>query len=178
MKAIYALLALAIVCTQATAQDFCKLVKKDVQNGNTFDFTSPFNPEEIPALRVSRSYVTGVEEPTDNFYIIFYMLGDLESVYTTGAGGEQIEKEEKKLVVEFDDKTTYVDEDIQINHDLTTDKLSAVRYVYLNMTDKNLGDFTTKKIAKFSLAGFQQVVPADSANAMMHYVECIRAAKK
>jgi len=178
MKTIYALMGLMIACTQANAQDFCKLVKKDVQNGNTFDFTSPYNQEEIPALRVSRSYTTGVDEPTDNFYIIFYALGDLESVYTTSAGGEQVEKEEKKLVVEFDDKTTIVDEDIQINHDLTTDKLSAVRYVYLNMTDKNLPVFTGKKITKFSLAGHEQTVPSDSANAMMHYVQCIQAEKK
>jgi hypothetical protein len=177
MKAIYLLLVLA--CAQAaSAQDYCKLIKKEVSDDkSTFDFSSPFDPAEIPALRVTRSYNNNPDYPSDNFFIIFYTVGNLESIYEKSATGEQLEKQEKRLVVEFDDKTTFIDDSIKIIHDRTVDMLEAIRYIYLPVTDNNLKDFTTKKIAKFSLAGFEQTVPADSANAIMHYVQCIKAVK-
>ena len=177
MKAIYLLLIFAFI-QSASAQDFCKLIKKEVSDDkSTFDFTSPYNPGEIPAVRVTRSYTNNPDFPSDNFYLIFYIVGNLEGIYEKTASGEQIEKEEKKLVVEFDDKTKVVDDSIKIIHDRTVDMLEAIRYVYCPMTDNNLKDFTTKKIVKFSLAGYEQTVPADSANAMMHYVQCIKAVK-
>ncbi len=175
MKTICILLFLAFAQT-ASAQDFCKLVKKEVQD-NVFDFSSPYDPADIPALRVTRSYTTSADYPSDNFYIIFFLVGDLESVYEKTASGEQIEKTEKKLVVEFDDKSKFVDDSIRIIHDRTVDMLQSTRYIYLPITDANIKDFTTKKIAKFSLAGYEQTVPADSANAVMHYVQCIKAVK-
>ena len=177
MKAIYLLLALAFVQT-ANAQDFCKLIKKEVSEDNTvFDFTSPFDPSEVPAVRVARSYNTNPDYPSDNFHLIFYIIGDLESIYAKTAGGEQIEKEEKTLIVEFDDKTKIVDDSIKIDHDHTDDKTQTVRYAYYPITDERLKDFTTRRITKFSLAGYEQTVPADSANAIMHYVQCMKAAK-
>ena len=175
MRAIFAILMVAFVQT-VTAQDFCKQVKKEVQD-NVFDFSSPYDPTDIPAVRVTRSYNTNPDFPSDNFYLIFYIVGDLEGIYEKTASGEQAEKQEKKLVVQFDDGSKVVDDSIRIIHDRTVDMLQAIRYVYLPVADNNLKDFTSKKIAKFSLAGFEQTVPADSANAVMHYVQCIKAVK-
>ena len=177
MKVIYLLLALAFVQT-ANAQDFCKLIKKEVSDDKlTFDFSSPYDPSEVPAVRVARSYITNPDFPSDNFYLIFQMNGELESIYAKTATGEQVEKEEKTVIVEFEDKTKIVDDSIKIDHDRTVDKLDAIRYVYFPITEERLKDFTTKKIAKFSLAGYSQIVPADSANAVMHYVQCMKAVK-
>jgi len=162
----------------AGAQDFCSLIKKEISSDKTvFDFTSPFDPSEVPAVRVSRSYNTNPDYPSDNFFLILQIVGDLESIYAKTASGEQIEKEEKTLIIEFDDKSKIVDDSFKISHDRTDDKLQAIRYVYYPVSDEKIKELTTKKIAKFSLAGYEQTVPADSANAVMHYIQCIKAAK-
>jgi len=177
MKIIYLILMLALVHT-ASAQDFCKLIKKEAsEDKTTFDLASPFDPTDVPPLRVMRNYNTNPEYLSDNFYLIFYMTGDLEGIYVKTANGEQEEKEEKKLVIQFEDNTKILDDSIKVIHDRTDDKIQAVRYVYYPMTDKNLTEFTTKKITKFSLAGFEQTIVPDSANAVMHYIQCIKAAK-
>lgn len=177
MKAIYLLLLLACV-QSANGQDYCKLVKKEISGDKkTFNYESPYDPQYKPALRVTRSYNNDPDDPYDNFFIVFRVEGQLESIYNTAADGGQTEKTEKKLEVVFEDKTTFVDDTIQISHDVSDDKTQAVRYIDYPLTAANLKDFTTKKIVKFSLAGNEQLVAADSANSIMHYVQCMKAVK-
>lgn len=177
MRTFFFLLLLQLSYS-AGAQDYCNLIKKEVSDDKTtFDFSTPYNPEELPAVRAARSYNNNADYPSDNFYIVFYLTGDLDNIYEKNAEGEQVEKSEKKIVVNFDDSTKYVDDSMVIIHDRTVDMLQSVRYVYLPITDNNLKDFSTKKIMRFSLAGYEQTVPADSSNAMMHYIQCLKAVK-
>ncbi len=175
---IILLLLLSLVATTVDAQDYCKRLKKEDMGDKTmFDYSSPFNPQKIPAVRVKRSYSTDPDNPSDNFVIIFQIVGDLDNIYIKTPEGGQTEKDEKKLVVEFDDKSKIVEESIQVSHDVTDDKMQSIRNVYYPLEETNLKDFTTKKITKFSLAGYEQSVPADSATAIQQYVICMKALK-
>jgi hypothetical protein len=64
-----------------------------------------------------------------------------------------------------------------VSHDFTNDRIQAIRYVYYPISEASVKSFSSKKIAKFSLAGYDQPVAADSANAIMHYVQCMKAVK-
>jgi hypothetical protein len=177
MKTIYLLLLFACANT-AYGQDFCKLLKKEVsEDKKTFDYSSPFDPNEKPVVRVTRSYNNDPEYAYDNFYIVFRVEGALESVFNKTADGGQTEKREKAIVVEFEDKSKVTDDTIQINHDVSDDKLQAVRFLDYPLSEDNLKNFLTKKIVKFSLAGNEQAVTADSANAIMHYIQCMKTVK-
>ena len=164
------LLVAACLGFQSTrAQDFCKLIKKEVSPDKTsFDFLSPYDQNEDYVLRATRSYSTNAEEPYDNFYLIFQTLGELSQVYITAPNGDNVEKEEKGLVVEFDDKSKYSDDTVRIVHDLSIDRTKATRYVFYPLSAANVGDFSKKKIVKYTLAGSEHAVQPDSANAVMH----------
>jgi hypothetical protein len=100
----------------------------------------------------------------------------LETIYKKTDSG-QIEREVTRIVVEFEDKTKIIDDTIMVSHDFTTDRINAIRYVYFPLNETTSKDFSTKKIVKFSLAGYEQKVAADSANAIMHYVQCMKNVK-
>lgn len=171
------LLLLAICFQTAYGQDFCSLIIKDVSPDRTiYDYSSPFDPSEPPTVRVTRSFGTNPDYATDNFFLIFQATCNLESIYKTTDTG-QIEKDEQKLVVEFDDHSKFVDDTIKITHDFNAARDSAIRYTYYSLTESSVKDFSSKKIAKFSLAGYEQIVAADSANAIQHYVQCMKALK-
>lgn len=175
---IISLLLLLVLYQGAHAQDFCNLLKKEVSPDHTiYDYSSPFDPNEPPAVRVSSSYGTNPDYATDNFFVIFQMTNPLESIYKKTDTGE-IEKEEVKLVVEFEDKSKYIDDTIKITHDFTNDRMNAIRTVFYSLNEKSIKEFAAKKITKFSLAGYEQAVPADSANAIQHYVQCLKDVKK
>ena len=176
MRIIFVLLIVALTPV-AKGQDFCSLINKDVSPGKTiFDYTSPYDPSNPPTVRVARSFGTDPDFATDNFFVIFQIAGDLETIYQKTDTGE-IEKDEHKLVVIFDDNSKIVADTIKVSHDFTDDRTQAIRYVYYPLTEPTIKDFSTKKIAKFSLAGYEQTVAADSANAIEHYVQCMKALK-
>lgn len=178
MKIIYVISIFAFLQT-AKAQDFCKRIKTEAAADKiSFEYTSPFDPEDKNVSHVTRSYSKDPENGYDNFYIMFQMIGELDSVYKTTETGGLKEKEEKSLIIEFQDNTKMVDGDIKINHDFTDDKTQATRFVYYPLTETNLKDFTSKKILKFSLAGNEQVMQPDSANSIMHYIQCMNNIKK
>jgi len=160
------------------SQDYCKRIKTEISDDKTlFDYSSPFDPQNIPPVRVIRKYSTDPDAGFDNFSIIFQIPGNLDDIYTKSADGAQVEKEEKSLVVEFDDKTKLTDDAIAVSHDVTDDHMQSLRVVYYPLTDANIKDLTSKKIARFTLAGVAQVIPADSAVAIQHYIQCIKAMK-
>ena len=162
----------------ANGQDYCKRIKKeDLPDKTMFEYTSPFKPEHVPAVRVQRSYTTDPDNPLDNFVMIFQIIGGLDDIYNKTPEGGQTEKDEKKLVIEFEDKSRLVDETITVSHDVTDDKMQSIRYAYYPLDETNLKDLTSKKIAKFSLAGYEQTVPVDSATALVQYVQCLKALK-
>jgi hypothetical protein len=178
MKIIYLLVMFAFL-QPAKAQDFCKLIKIEAfPDRISFEYNSPYDPDDKTAMHVTRSYSKDPENTYDNFYIMFQMIGELDDVFVKTATGGQNEKEEKTLIVEFSDKSKIVDDTIRVNHDFTDDRTQATRYVYYPITEGNVKDFTSKKIEKFKLAGYEQVVHPDSANAMMHYIQCLKAIKK
>jgi hypothetical protein len=177
MKIFFAIFMLAF-STNMHAQDFCKQIKKDVSEDKVvYDYASPFDPVDPPPVRATRSYSTIAEFGYDNFIAIFQTPCPLDSVYNKGDDGSQVEKEEYKLVVVFDDGAKFTDDAIKITHDFTEDRSQALRVVYLTFTPENMKDFLSKKIARFSLAGHEQNIPADVANAFMHYVACLKSVK-
>ena len=177
MKIIHLLLALTLV-PSVYGQDYCKRIQKEVaQDKKTFEFASPFNPNEKPALKVFRNFNTDPEFAYDNFFIVFRLEIPLDSIYKVTADGSQTEKDEKSLVVEFDDHSKIIDDTIHINHDVSDDHTLAVRYLDYPITNVTEKDFSTKKIIRFSLAGTYQPVITDSANSIMHYVQCMKDLK-
>ncbi len=177
MKLVYILLMFTFLQT-AKGQDYCKLIKKEVfDDKKTFEYTSPYDVKDKPSLRVTRNFNADPEFGFDNFFLNFRIEGSIDSIYQKNADGGQTEKEDKAITVEFEDKSRIVDEAIRINHDMSDDRTLAVWYLDFPLTEKNLKDFTSKKIVKFSLAGNNQMVAADSANSIQHYIQCIKEIK-
>ena len=162
----------------AFAQDICSKIKKDISADKTnVEINSPYDEANQPLIRISRSYSTNEENPFDNFYVIIRANCDLDSIYTKDANGGQGEKEEKKVVIEFEDHSKLTDEELKVNHDLSDDHLSAARYAYYVVTDRNVKDLTTKKIIKVTLAGSSVAVTPEMGNEVMQYIKCMKAAK-
>jgi hypothetical protein len=165
-------------CCSAHGQDYCKRIKKEVsEDKKSINYSSPFDAMEPASIHVTRNVNLDPDYPSDNFYIIFRITGDLESIYAKNDAGMQSEKDEKKIVVEFDDKSTIVDDSMQVSHDFTDDKLQAIRYVYYPLSEQSIKEFTSKKVSKYTLAGFEQKVVSDTAVSIQHYVTCIKDAK-
>jgi len=177
MKGAILLFMFAFLQT-AHGQDYCKLIKTEISDDKTlYDYTSPYDPQKVPAVRVTRKYSTDPDAGFDNFSVIFQITGNLDDIYTKSLDGGQVEKEEKSLVVEFDDKTKLVEDAIPVSHDVTDDRMQSIRLVYYPLTETTVKDLASKKIVKFSLAGVEQNVAADSATAIQHYVQCMKAMK-
>lgn len=177
MRYVYLVLMFAFL-HNASAQDYCKEIKKEVSADKTqYDFFSPYTESNLPSIRIARSVNTNPEAPFDNFFIIFRMVtGNVDNFYTKGADGSLVEKVEKTLVVEFEDKTKLSVDTVQITHDFSEDKTEGIRTLFYALTDANINDFSTKKIVKFSLGGFDKTYPADSAKAVVQYIKCMQAA--
>lgn len=159
----------------AASNDPCKQIRKDVSEDKVqTDLLSPSDPVEITPVVVKRTVNTDSEWAVDNFIAVLQVAGDLESIYTKSADGGQTEKQEKHVVIEFDDNSKIVDDTVQISHDVTEDKTQAIRIVYFPITDENAKSFTTKKIARFSIAGYERSIPADSAAVYRQYFECVK----
>ncbi len=162
------------------AQDFCKQIKKESSpDGYNLNFISPYSEKVLPAVRATRNVDFNPEnDGYDNFFVIFRIVGGpVDDIFTKGADGTTVEKKEKTMMVEFDDKTVISTDTVQINHDLTDDKADVIRTLFFPITDDNIKDFSTKKIVRFRLAGYEKKFPKDSANAVMNYIKCIKAAR-
>jgi hypothetical protein len=158
------------------AQDFCKQIKKEVGDNNTsFTYETPWSEDAPPAVRAMRSYSTSTESEFDNFSLVFYIPCEFGDLLTKTATGEA-EKEELKVVVEFEDKTKYTDEHLIITHE-KKENGTAARLAYLVMTPTNIKTFTTKKIAKFHLATAEAPVGGEMATAITKYLACLRDLK-
>jgi len=177
MKPVYLLMIFAFL-QNANGQDFCKQIKKEVSADKTqYDFFSPYEESNLPAIRIARSVNTNPEISYDNFFIIFRMTtGEVDNFYTKSVDGALVEKIEHKLVVEFEDKSKISDDTINVTHDFSEDKTEGIRSLFYPLTETNLKDFSTKKIVKFSLGGYEKKYPADSANAIVQYIKCIQSA--
>lgn len=177
MKAAFLLVTMGL-SLGTYAQDYCKMIKKEVSGDKTMtELTAPYDINDIYALRVARNYSVNTDEPYDNFYIVFQTVGELNQIYSQSAEGEQLEKDERGLVVEFEDKSKFADDTVKIAHDFTADRTQATRFVFYPLSASNLKDFSGKKIVKYSLAGNEHVTLPDSANSVMHYIQCIKAAR-
>ncbi len=179
MRNIYLAALLAISAT-AHGQDYCKQIKKEVsEDKKTFEYSSPFNQNEKPALRVARNYHNDADPDNvyDNFFMTFRMECPLDSIYITSSTGSQEEKEEYKLIVEFDDHTKFSDDTIRVNHDVSDDRTQAVRYIDYPLTSQSIKEFSTKKIARFTIGGGTFNAIPDSAAAIQGYVKCLSAVK-
>jgi hypothetical protein len=173
MKVIY--LALVVLFAhEAAAQDFCKHIKKEISDDKTqTDYFSP----TMNFVSVKRSISTNPDFTFDNFFLVFQLNTDIDNIYNKTAGGGQVEKKEKSLVIQFDDNSRIVNDTIQINHDFTEDRAEAIRTVYFPISETELKDLVAKKITKVTLAGQERIVATDTANAVLHYVQCIKAGK-
>ena len=177
MRYIFLLFAF-LIFSDASAQDFCKQVIKEVSpDKKILDYASPNDPDEVTYIKVTRTINVDPDYESDNFLIVLQTLGELDNIYTKDEKGEQVEKDEWKLVITFDDNSTIVDETLKVSHDFTSDKLQAIRSAYFPVTDAAAAQLSTKKIAKYSLAGYEKTVSPEYANAVMHYVDCIKKAK-
>ncbi len=179
MKIVYAFLIFLLSQT-ANAQDYCKQVKKESSpDGYTLNFISPYSEKKLPSIRVTRNVDFNPEDDGyDNFYVIFRIVGgSVEGIFTKMPDGSTSEKKENNMKVEFDDKTVMSMDTVRINHDLTDDKAEVIRTAFFSLSDDNIKNFMTKKIVRFELAGYERTFSADSANALMHYIKCIKAAR-
>jgi hypothetical protein len=178
MKVLFSFL-LAALATTTYGQDFCKQVKKEVSDDKmTYDYSSPFDQYERNGIKVTRSFNTDIENGYDNFIITFQYFAGLDDIYTKNDKGEQVEKKEKSLIIEFEDKTTIKDDTIAVLYDFSDDKAESKRFVYFPVTEENVSILTSKKIVKYTIAGFTQAAPADPQNAIAQYIKCMMATKK
>lgn len=177
MRVLFYFLTFAVL-SSAFGQDYCKLIKKEVSpDKKTYNYSSPPDAGEVTTIKITRTINTDPDYESDNFFMVFSLVGQLDGIYTKTTNGEQIEKDEFKIIVEFEDKSKLIDDTLKIIHDFTNDKSEAIRTVYYPLTDPTINDFSTKKITKFSLAGYDKLIPADSANVIMHYVLCMKNVK-
>ena len=177
MKLFYTLVLLALA-QGASAQDFCKLLKKEVsENKVQTDFFTPYKQNETPAIRLKRSISKDEEFPYDNFVAMFHVVCPLEAIYNATADGGQTEKQEKSLTIVFDDNSRIVDDTVDVSHDFTDDRTEATRYVFYTLNPGQIDEISSKKISKFIIAGQEKTFPADSANAIMQFAKCMKTAK-
>lgn len=168
------LITLVLLANIATAQD-CKNVKKTEASGMT-EYESPYTESDQPFIRVKRSVTVVDDEKFDNFFMIFRCICPVENIYENTAEGGKSEKPEKKITIIFDDNSRITDDTVDIMHDITPDRTEAIRYVYYPIITETLNDFSSKKIAKFIIAGQEIIVPNDMSNSVMQYTKCIKAA--
>ncbi len=177
MKGFLFLLAIS-VASLANAQDYCKQIKKDMSpDKKLVDYASPADAQEITSIKVTRSLNLDPDYESDLFLMTFQLVGDLEGIYSKSPDGVQEEKDEWKLLVEFEDKSKWVDDTIKLSHDVTSDKMQAVRIVFLNLTEPSIKEFSTKRITRYTLAGYEKTVTPEYGNAIMHYVQCMKGMK-
>lgn len=177
MKGLFFLLAFTAV-SFANAQDYCKQIKKDVSpDKKIVDYSSPADAQEVTNIRLTRSLNLDPDYESDMFLMTFQIVGELEGMYAKSAEGVQEEKEEWKLMVEFEDKSKWTDDTIKLSHDVTSDKMQAIRIVFFNLTEPSIKEFSTKRITRFTLAGFEKAITPEYGNAIMHYVQCMKGIK-
>ncbi len=169
----------ALLCfNSAFAQDYCKQIKKEVTENNTsFSYETPYIEDNPPAIRAVRNYSTSTENEFDNFNIVLYLPCDFGDLLAKNADGMESEKQEKTVVLEFDDKTRITDDTTMVTHDKKSDG-SAARVAYFNVTAQNIKTLTTKKIVKVHLATASQAIAPEVATAMQAYLACLRDVKK
>ncbi len=162
----------------AFAQDYCKQIKKEVTENNTsFSYESPYSEDAPPAVRVMRNYSTNSDLEFDNFNLIFFIPCEFGDFLVKGADGNESEKEETGIVIEFDDKTKIKNDTIMVTHD-RRESGSAARIVFFAVSKENIATLTTKKIAKIYLAKAEATVPVETATALQQYVGCLKAVRK
>ncbi|GAA4470027.1 hypothetical protein GCM10023093_30470 [Nemorincola caseinilytica] len=177
MKLLHLIAAMAIA-QMASAQDFCKDIKKEVSDNKMLtEYESPYKESALPLIRVKRSVSVDEDTPFDNFVMVFRVICGVDDIYATNSDGGKTEKPEKRLTIVFDDNTRIVDDTVDVMHDITVDRTEAIRYIYYPVIPETVGDLSSKKISKFVIAGQEVPVPADNANAIMQYTKCIRNAK-
>jgi len=177
MKMLYTLV-FASLASAASAQDYCKDIKKEITDNNTnFSFESPYSEDTPPLARVARSYSTNPEFQYDNFNIIFSIPCEFGDLLGKDKDGNEVEMEETKIVVEFDDNSRLTDDTIKIVHQSGGDGAYA-RVGYFPVTPQNLKSFSGHKITKFHLAKVSSDLPADQAQALEQYVKCIADERK
>jgi|GEM_PF-1206880 len=165
-----AFLALANV---SFAQDPCKDIKKEVtENNTTFVFESPYDVDAPPAARVKRSYCTNPDYEYDNFNLVLTIPCEFSDLLGKDKDGNDVEMDEKKVVIEFDDKSKITNDTLKIEHETKGDGTS-MRVAYLAITPSLMKTLTTKKIIKFQLAKANEEVPAEVATSIQQYVGCL-----
>ena len=176
MKIVFTLALLALGFT-GFAQDPCKDIKKEVTEENTnFVFESPFDADNPPPVRVKRSYSTNPDFEYDNFSVVFSIPCEFSELLGKDKDGNEAEKEEMKIVIEFDDKSKITDDTLKIAHETKSDG-SYMRVAYFPVTPKNMKTLTGKKIVKFQLVTASEEVPADVATAVQQYIVCMSTVK-
>ncbi len=173
----FLLVALISLAFRATAQDFCKQIKTEVTDKTTFSYTAPNDSTRICPLKISRNYSTNPEIEFDNFSVTFFVTGDLQEFFKKNPDGDGA-NDSRKLIVEFDDNTRYVDDSVTISYEHLNDIQLIVKSVFVGIEKKNVSNFSDKKIAKFSFGGLQRTITPDSALAYKSYIQCIKNVKQ
>ena len=159
------------------AQDFCKQVKKEITDKTTFSYTAPFDSTRICPIKIARLYSTNPEIEFDNFSITLFVTGDLQEFFKKNPDGDGA-NDSRKLLIQFDDNTTYKEDSVTISYEHLNDIQLIVKSVFVSIGTKNVANFTDKKIAKFGFGGLERTISADSAMAYKSYLQCIKNVKQ
>ena len=176
MKTFYLFLFI-VFSTNLFAQDYCKQIRKEVNNVTTFNYSSPFDTVGIPPIKITRNFSTDSDLEFDNFVVVLQIVSDMPGFFVKNPNGDGA-NDDKKLVIEFDDKTKMEEDDVTISYDMKGEEQLVVRSVFLTLEEKNINYFTNKNITKYSFGGVSKTIPPDSSAAYKGYVQCMKNAKK
>ena len=159
------------------AQDYCKMVKKEVSNETTFTYTSPFDSAGVTPVKVTRIFSTDADQPFDNFMIQFQLVTDLQEFYAKNPHGEG-ENDSKIFTVEFDDKSKIESKDPAFSFDPLNENQTLIRGCTLSLEGADLTALSTKLITRFIMSGYARNLTPDTAQAYKAYINCIKATHK
>jgi hypothetical protein len=167
-----------LLCGVAHSQDYCKQIIKESSDENTlFSYTTPFDEKNVPPIRAERHYSTDAADGLDNFFLVMEAPCKFEDILQKTDSSEG-EKEETKIVIEFDDHSKIEDDTIKIVHDNSAGDGTAKRIAYYPINEENIKSLTAKRIIKITLATGERDVPEPIATPMQHYLQCMWDVKK
>lgn len=175
---VFLLVSFLFVCSFVNAQtDYCKQIRKEIVDSTTYNYYSPYDTIKIPDVKITRSYNVDPDLAFDNMIITFYNISDLQAFFVKNPTGEG-ENDDKKFVIEFDDKSKFVQDSVVLSYETKNEEQIVVKSFSLSLEGGALDKLSTKQISVYSFGGISKTVSADTALAYKNYIQCIKNVRK